>query len=286
MSYITYAWIATAIYGFETVVTKLTGKYAIKNPWLFNMLWNGLFVVFMIPFYFNSEVGIPHKWTSLIITALLSAVCCVLYVISIYRIDVSVLSPMYNVRTGFSVLFGVLLLGETLTPYKTILIGIIILMGLLVSFDETFSFKAFLTKNIVVALAFMVLLALYGVFLKKTIGEIGYWNATVWVAGLTAFFLLFTFPKFKNDIKTLRRKQFLPVIFITFTSVIAYLVSNKAYEVNVGITTVIMSIPSSMIIAFIMSRIWPTLMEKHPLRVYAVRFFAAAIMFGCAIQLG
>ena len=111
------------------------------------MLWNGLFVVFMIPFYFNSEVSIPHKWDNLIIASLLSAVCCALYVICTYRIDVSVLSPMYNIRTGFSVLFGFLLLGETLTPYKIFLIGIIIVMGLLVSLDEKFSFRSFLTKN-------------------------------------------------------------------------------------------------------------------------------------------
>lgn len=285
MSYTVYAWIAVAIYGFETIITKLTGKYAIRNPWLFNMLWNGLFAVFMIPLFFRPEVGIPAHWGNLLITSFLSAICCALYVISIYRIDVSVLSPMYNIRTGFSVLFGVFLLGEILTPYKSLLIGIIIVMGLLVSFDETFSFKSFLKKDILIALVFMVFLALYGVFLKKTINDIGYWNATVWVATLNAVFLLGTYPKFQRDIKTIRKKQYLPVIFITVTSVIAYLVSNKAYEVNVGITTVIMSIPSSMILAFIMSRIWPTLMEKHPLKVYAVRFIAAAIMFVCAIQL-
>jgi hypothetical protein len=98
--------------------------------------------------------------------------------------------------------------------------------------------------------------------------------------------LLFTFPKFKKDIKTLTRKQLIPVVLVTMTSMTAFLAVNKAYEVNVGITTVIMSIPSSMILAFIMSRIWPTLMEKHPLKVYAVRFAATAIMFVCALGLG
>ncbi|PIV71022.1 hypothetical protein COW57_01920 [Candidatus Roizmanbacteria bacterium CG17_big_fil_post_rev_8_21_14_2_50_39_7] len=227
------------------------------------MLWNGLFVVFMIPFYFNSEVSIPHKWDNLIIASLLSAVCCALYVICTYRIDVSVLSPMYNIRTGFSVLFGFLLLGETLTPYKIFLIGIIIVMGLLVSLDEKFSFRSFLTKNIFVAIVFMVFLALYSIFLKKTIVEIGYWNATVWVPILTAVFLLFTFPKFKKDIKTLRKKHTLPIVLVTLTTVFGGLAINKAYAVNVGITTVIISIPSSMILAFIMSLFWPKLMENN-----------------------
>lgn len=285
MSYTTYAWIALVLYGLETIITKLTGKYSIKNPWLFNMLWNGLFVVFMIPFYFNSEVGIPHKWGNLLIASLLSAVSLALYVVCIYRIDVSVLSPMYNIRTGFSVLFGFLLLGETLTPYKIFLIGIIIVMGLLVSLDEKFSFRSLLTKNIFIVLIFMVFLALYGIFLKKTIGEIGYWNATVWVPILTALFLLFTFPKFKKDIKTLRRKHLLPIVLVTLTTVFGGLAINKAYAVNVGITAVIMSIPSSMILAFIMSIFWPKLMEKHTLKIYAMRFTAAAVMFFCALRL-
>ena len=132
----------------------------------------------------------------------------------------------------------------------------------------------------------MILLALYGVFLKMTITDIGYWNATVWVALLSVALLVFTIPMFKNDIKTLRRKQLFPVVIIALISVAAYLIVNKAYAVNVGITTVIMSIPSSMILAFIMSIIWPTLMEKHSLKIYAVRFFAAAVMLFCAVQLG
>jgi drug/metabolite transporter (DMT)-like permease len=285
MSYVVFAWIATTVYGFETIVTKLSGKYAVKNPWVFNILWNWFFLILMIPFYFNSEVGIPHKWGNLIIASILSSICCILYIISIYRIDVSVLSPMYNIRTGFSVLFSFFILGETLSSYKLFLIAVIIIMGLLVSFDEKFSFNAFLTKNTLIALIFMVFLALYGIFLKKTIVDIGYWNATVWTGALPAFFLLLTYPKFKKDIRKVRRKQLLPIIFVAITSVLGTLAANKAYAVNVGITTVIMSIPSSMILAFILSIIWPKLMEKHPLRVYAVRFASAAVMFACAIQL-
>ena len=136
-------------------------------------------------------------------------------------------------------------------------------MGLLVSLDEKFSFRSFLTKNIFVAIVFMVFLALYSIFLKKTIVEIGYWNATVWVPILTAVFLLFTFPKFKKDIKTLRKKHTLPIVLVTLTTVFGGLAINKAYAVNVGITTVIISIPSSMILAFIMSLFWPKLMENN-----------------------
>ena len=166
MSYITLAWIATLVYGVETIIIKLSSKYAIKNPWLFNILWNLVFVIFMIPVYVAHPIEIPKVWTSLLIASGLSAICCVLFMISTYRIDVSVLSPLYNVKTGLAVFFAWLLLGETMTPFQTVLVGVIIVMGFIVSIDEKTTLKSFFRKDILVAMFFMFLLALYVVFLK------------------------------------------------------------------------------------------------------------------------
>ncbi len=72
---------------------------------------------------------------------------------------------------------------------------------------------------------------------------------------------------------------------MTVTSTIAYLIANKAYESNVGITSVIMTFPATMTIAFTLTMIWPKLLERHTMKVYALRFAATAIMFMCAVQL-
>lgn len=285
MSYVTFAWIATLIYGVETIIIKLSSKYAIKNPWLFNILWNLLFVVFMIPVYATHPIEIPKVWSSLLIASVLSAICCVLFMITTFKLDVSVLSPLYNVKTGLVVLFAWFLLGEKITFYQSFLVCVIILMGFLVTIDEKFSIRSFFRKDILVAMGFMILLALYVVFLKKTMVDIGFWNATVWTAVLTLIFLIPTYPKFAKDIKTLTKKQMIPVVLVTGTSTAAYIISNRAYEGNVGITSVIMTFPVSMILAFVMSLIWPTLMEKHLPKIYALRFLAAGVMFWCAIQL-
>jgi len=286
MSYVVFAWLATFIYGFETIIIKLTGKYAIKNPWLFNILWNIGFVIFMIPIYATQHLEIPKVWSSLLITSVLSAVCSALFMISTFRIDVSVLSPLYNVKTGLVVLFAWLILGEKITMYQSFLVGIIIVMGFMVTIDEKFSLRSFFRKDIIIAMLFMLILAFYVIYLKKTIIDIGFWNATVWTAILTLVFLIPTYPKFVKDIKTLTKKQMIPVVLVSLTSVFAYILSNKAYEGSVGLTSVIMTFPASMILAFIMSIIWPTLMEKHALKIYALRFLAAGVMFICAIQLG
>jgi len=286
MSYIVFAWAATFTYGFETIIIKLSSKYAIKNPWLFNILWNFLFVLFMVPIYANYPITIPDKWGSLLIASVLSAICCVFFMVLTYRLDVSVLSPLYNVKTGLTVLFASLLLGENMNHYQSMLIVIIIIMGFAVTVDEKTTIQSFFKKDILFAMIFMTLLAIYVVFLKKTIIDIGFWNATVWVAVFTLLFILPTYPKFKNDIHTLTKKQLLPVILVTCTSVFGYIVSNKAYEVNVGITSAIMTFPASMIMAFILAVIWPKLLERHSMKIYGLRFAATFIMFWCAIQLG
>jgi len=286
MSYIVFAWMATIVYGIETIIIKLSSKYAIKNPWLFNILWNMLFMVFMIPLYARYPISIPTDWTSLLIASVLSAICCIFFMILTYRLDVSVLSPLYNVKTGLSVFFAYFILGETMTLFQSLLVGVIIIMGFAVTIDEKTTVKSFFRRDILLAMVFMILLALYVVYLRKTMQDIGFWNATVWTAFLTLIFLIPTYPKFAKDIKTLTWKQMIPVVLVSGTSSLAYILSNKAYEVNVGITSVIMTFPGSMILAFVLALLWPKLMERHSMKIYALRFAATAVMLVCALQLG
>ncbi len=60
---------------------------------------------------------------------------------------------------------------------------------------------------------------------------------------------------------------------------------NKAYQTNISITSVIISVPLSMIAAYVLSIFAPRLLEKHTQKVYLVRFAAAALMIVGAIQL-
>jgi hypothetical protein len=59
----------------------------------------------------------------------------------------------------------------------------------------------------------------------------------------------------------------------------------SALAVNVGKTSVIMSIPFSMILAALFSVFAPKLLEKHTAKIYAIRFTAAAVMIYGAFQL-
>ena len=61
--------------------------------------------------------------------------------------------------------------------------------------------------------------------------------------------------------------------------------ANRAFAVNVGISSAIMTVPLSMIFAVLFSVFAPKLLEKHTMKVYALRFAAAAIMIFAALRL-
>jgi len=58
-----------------------------------------------------------------------------------------------------------------------------------------------------------------------------------------------------------------------------------AYKDNVVITSIITSLPISIVLTFIFSIFAPQLLEKHTLKVYAVRLIAAGTMIFAALKL-
>ena len=285
MSYVTFAWIATVLYGLEVVFGKLTSKHAIANPWLFNFVWSFLVVLLTVPIAVANHAGVPSRWENLLITSVLYALSGILYIWAIHKLDVSVLSPLFNVRTGLTVILSAVLLGEILTPVQYALVVLILVAGIFVSMDEKLSLRSFFTWPIAIGLANMVVIAFYGIYMKKTLAEVDYWTATAWIASLAQVYLLFTIPLFGRNLHKIKGRQLLGAGLMALVGGLGVLAANKGYEKNVTITSVIISLPISMIIAFIVSFVNPTLLEKHTVKVYAIRFAAASVMIIAALRL-
>ena len=152
--------------------------------------------------------------------------------------------------------------------------------------DEKFSLKTFFSQNIAIGILFMFILSIKSILINLAMNQTDYWTATLWI-GLFAilFSFIFLYPKFKNELQATKIENYGGVALLSIIGGIGNLAAYKAFESNVGISSVIISLPVSMIMAFILS-IWkPTLMEKHPLKVYFVRFTAASIMIWGALQL-
>lgn len=285
MPFYAYAWIATISFGIVVVTVKLASKYSISNPWLFNFLAQLALVLLLLPTGIIYNAFFPKEWFFLLISSIFNALFVILYVLSLYKIDVSVFSPLYNFRVIFAVLFSFLILGEKLTPIQLGLCLVILLGGFFVSIDEKLSVRSFFSKSIGIAILAMLFLALSNVFAKKTLTLNSTWEVVLWTQLITLVLLIPTAPLFIKDVPKLKRKQLTPIFFMGIVSVIGTIFVNFAYKVNVGITSIILAVPTSMIIAVVASVFIPGLLEKHTGKVYAIRFTAAFIMILAALRL-
>lgn len=285
MSFVIFAWIAVFFFGLETIISKITSKYALKNPWLFNFAWGFFVLLITTPIAFYHGVQLPVVWTNLLIASLFSALASVFYVLAIFALDVSALSPLFNLRTVFSVILGALFLGEILTFTQYALVSIIIIAAFFVTLDEKFHWKSFFRKPVAIAVITMLLLSLMSIFIKKTVADIGYWNSAFWISLIVEVMTLVTIPLFYKDLKNTKLNKYFGTFLIALVSTVGTLASIRALSVNVSITAAITSLPMSMIMVFIISRFKPELLEKHTLKIYAVRFAAAFIMLAAALKL-
>lgn len=285
MSYIIFAWISAFFFAFETIISKLVGKYSIKNPWLFNFLWSLFVLIFTTPIAYVNHIQIPTSWPNLLVASLFSALAGIFYILSIFALDISVLSPLFNLRVVFSVVLGALFLGEVLSLQQYFLVLIILGASFFISLDEKFNWKSFFRKPVAIGITEMFFLALMSIFIKQTVADLGYWSSTFWIALITLAFTCLTFPLFIKALKTTKIKQYLGTALIALVTTIATLASIKATSVNVSITSVITSLPMSMILVFIISQFKPKLLEKHSLKIYGIRFAAATVMIISALKL-
>lgn len=285
MSFVAFAWIASIVFGLEVLIGKLASKYEIRNPWLFNFAWSVFYFSFMLPFALANGVGLPTHWGNVLIAGFVSALFGILYIWAMFRLDVSVISPLFNFRTAFSAILGVALLGEQLSGVQWLLIGAIFVAGMFVSIDERLKLRSFLQWPIAVTIGSMFILSLFGYYTNKALADNGYWEVTLWILLLTTVFTLPTVPLFSADIRKTPVRAYSGVAVMGLFGVFGTIAANLAYKENISISSAIISLPLSMVFAFLLSRVAPSVLEKHTLRIYIIRFTAAAVMIGAALRL-
>ncbi len=285
MSYIFFAWTAAITSGLIIIISKLTSKHSISNPWLFNFLWTLVGVILIVPIAIMNHASIPTYWVPILFSAMFGTLFYLFYVLSIYRLDVSTIAPLFNFRSIFAVLLGVFFFRETLSFYQVVLCAIVISAGIFATIDEKINIKSFFTPSIGIALAAMAFLALSNASTKWASSYNEVWTINLWVGIISLVFVSLTFPLFKKDLLKVKIHQVLPVGLMGILQTITNFALTSALAVNVGKTSVIMSIPFSMILAAMFSFFAPKLLEKHTTKIYAIRFTAAAIMIYGAFQL-
>lgn len=286
MNSLMFAWIASITYGLYAVTAKLIGKYQLKNSYQFSFfitLFSG--IIMSIISYFNGGV-LATEWTYILLAGLFLSIGSALYLATLKVLDVSVISPLFNVRVAITVILGSLFLGESLTVKSIYLIILIFIAGFFATMDEKFSLKAFLSINIGLGLFFMFVLSIQSLLINRAIDQTNYWTAMLWMSILAPIFsFILLFPKFKQDLPSTKPNQYIGVLILSIFGGVGDLSAYKAFEGNVGLSSVIISLPVSMVLAFALSLWKPDLMEKHSIKVYTVRFMAAGVMIWSALQL-
>lgn len=286
MTPILFAWIASFSYGIYAITAKLIGKYQLKNSYQFSFfitLFSGI-IMATISYYYGGRW--PSNWTYILLAALFLAVGNALYLRALKVLDVSVFSPLFNIRVAITVILGAVLLGENFSTNTLSLIITIFIAGFFATMDERFSVRSFFTKNIGLGILFMLVLSIQSILVNRAVDQTEYWTATLWMslsAILASFLILY--PKFKSDLSRTKPKEYIGVGLLAVIGSVGDLAAYRAFAGNVSVSSVIISLPLSMVLAFILS-IWkPALLEKHSYKVYLVRFAAAAIMIWAALQL-
>ena len=279
-----FAWASSLLSGFSIIGTKVTSRFLTKNPTHLNVTLVGVMTVWMVAISLYFGITPPTHFAPILIAGLLSGAVSIFFTYSIYSLDVTVLAPLFSFRTLFGLLFGALLLHESITRDQYVYILLIFAAGFFVSYDARLKLKSFFQKGVLYALAMTALLGLFGVFLQRAILENGFWTTTFFMS-IVVFCTVMPTLFFTKERYTLPKATLYAAIAITFLDTLARLAASRAYAENYTISQAIVSLPFSMFFAFILARWRPGLVEENKLSVYVIRFIAGGVMIWAAIQL-
>jgi len=285
MNYIGFAWLASITYAFGAVVAKLATKHHIANPWLYNFMWGVVATAILVPIGLFNGMGFPQDWPTMIVLSLANVISGTAYVLAVYAVDVSVISPLSSLRTPFLVLIGVLLFHEPLAFFQWILIAVIFLGGVLVNVEERFHLKTFFNRRMALVLLWVIMSAWFISYVKYASQLNGYWEVLVWPNILGLLMLLPTLPLFFRDLKKTKLSRYSGLTMMTILFLVGWGFEVAALRQNISISMTIISLPLSIFIAIAFSVFAPKLLEKHTAKIYAIRIAAAAVMFVAALGL-
>lgn len=280
-----YAWTASIASGFTPIVIKASSKSLIKNAWLFNILWIACSIPLVVIYALIAGGGMPKDWTYIILMSASYAAFYICYTASLYRIDVSVMAPLFSLRTLFAVLLGVIFLHEDLSLLNIVLIVLIVLVSPFSAYNEKLRFKAFFDPAVLLAVHSMFVLALVGYFTNRSVAINGYASTLLWQDILVLLFLLPTLKFAQIKQQSFGKSTILPLVFLGIFDFTYTATATAAYAANLAISSVIVSLPLSMLFAAILSVKYGELLESNSFKVYAIRFSAAGVMVGSAILL-
>lgn len=159
MSYQLFALFAAIMFALSTLLVKYINKYIVKDADSF-FFWTYLPTipfVLMIPLRygldFNLKMILPTVFVSLFLT-----IGTYLFSKGISSVDVSVISPLFQLQSGFILIFATIFLGEKYQLSTYAFLMLMILGTLFVAVTDKVKLKGFLQKGVLFIIGMQVFL--------------------------------------------------------------------------------------------------------------------------------
>ncbi len=262
---------------------KAANKHAFTDPLrLLTIIYLLQLLISLSVFPLAEIYFVPGQETNFVLFVLSFFAASVLVGLSLPGLDASVFMPLFNLQLVFTSVFAFLLLGERFPPVSYLLMGLIVLGGVLISFDESSSLR--LGKELLPFVAGLILYGLSDSLGGRLIGSFGAINLRFWMGLGLALLSLILIPFFKVREKMAMNKLLFPFLtaFFGFLALV-FLTTGFNYSVALSQALARLSGGYTLVIILILARFFPKFLEKHSLKVYAVRLVGCLVMVTSAV---
>ena len=288
MNYIHFSFIAAFFFAISQILNKLLSKHNIDNKdsmMAYFMLATASFALVLIPFV---SLSLPpvEVFKYFIFAVFFFVFGFYFFFTGIFDADASSFAPLFQVQAGLIAVLAFVFLGERFTTSNYWFIFLLIIGAVLVSIDESMSFKKFFTKGIGFILLMQVFHATSNIFVGFSFKYMGSLEFLFWenlLIGLLALIFIFIKkPKMNYGLK-----KIYPMFLSSYATGFGVVFLFKAFTENLTVSSAIglLSAPIVFVFSLFASKFFPKLLEHHSSKVYLIRGFGLLIILAGAYGL-
>jgi drug/metabolite transporter (DMT)-like permease len=281
MSYLIFAFFAATCFAIGQIINKLLSKHSIDNPdslMAYFMIATFSFSLFLSPFVPLTLPSLPILGL-VALTTLIFLVGYYCFFVGVFDADASSIAPIFQMQAALVGLLAFVFLGERFPLSNYLWMSILILGGILVSFDERMSPKSFLRRGIILILLMQLLHATTNLCVGFILKELSALQLVFW-ENLIIGLLSLVFIAVKRPRLDYEPKIIAPMFLSSYIASVGVLSLFQAFSQNLTISSIIglLSAPMVFVVSVIASRLSPTFLEHHSSNVYLVRGFGLLII--------
>ncbi|MFC1711720.1 EamA family transporter [Patescibacteria group bacterium] len=273
MTYQHIALLSAVVFAFVTISAKFVSKHKVKdfNSFFFWTYIAGLPFIILIPltqgFYFNLAI-LP----SMIVHSILLTAGQYLFSKGIFLVDASVVSPLFQLQSGFVLILAMIFLGEKYPPFIYVYLIFLILGAMFVSATDKTKFKGLLQKGVLYILGMQLFHAGANIAIGFALKHTSSWQTLFYSFAFNSILVsLYMFIKREKVTRDFSKVSWM--LLRAFLLLIATALLYKAFETNISISAALglLSSPLVFVIAVACAIFSPKLLEKQSLKTYAIR---------------